>query len=341
MKASVLREFGGPTVLKYEEVATPHARPGRVVIRVLASGVNRLECYLREGSVTRDIAMPHVLGSDAAGEVVELGVGVTGLSVGDRVVPMPGYPLDRADDNFRPMSGAPSYAIAGIVGWGTYAEYAEVPAKWLLPDDTGLSPEEVAALPMVLVTGMRAVKTVGAVKAGDKVLVHAGASGTGSMNLQIAKALGAETATTVGSEEKAELARKLGADLVIQTKREDFVAVTREWTAGRGADVTIDNIGGDVLARSIEATRPSGTVVTIGFVAGLELKINIRDFFFSQRRLLGSLMGDADDLRLGMDLVKQGKLRPVLGQVVPLADAASAHDLLVRGKVLGNIVLKP
>jgi NADPH:quinone reductase-like Zn-dependent oxidoreductase len=341
MKAAVFREFGAPDVLRYEDQPTPQARPGHVVIRVLAAGVNRLDHYLREGSVTRDLALPHVLGSDAVGEVVEIGAGVSGFSLGERVVPMPGYPLNDADADFHPMSAAPSYAIAGIMNWGAYAEYMQVPARWLLKDDTGLSVEQLATLPMVVVTGVRAVKEVGGVKAGDTVLVHAGGSGTGSMNLQIAKALGARVATTVISDATAELARQLGADLVIHSQREDFVAATRDWTAGRGVDVVIDNLGGDVLARSIDATRATGTVVAMGFVLGLEVKLNIRSFFFSQRRLLGSLMGDMADMRFGLDLIRQGKVRAVLDQVIPLAEAARAHQLLADDKVLGNLVLKP
>lgn len=341
MKAAIFREFGPPSVLKYEEVATPSARPGHVVIQVLASGVNRLEHYIREGSVTREIAMPHILGSDAVGQVAELGAGVSDFKVGDRVLPMPGYPLKDVDERFQPMSAAPSYAIGGIAGWGTYAQYAEVPAKWLLHDNTGVSVEQLATLPMVLVTGVRAVKEVGQVKNGDRVLIHAGASGTGSMNLQIAKALGASVAATVRGAPSAALAQKLGADLVIDTEREDFVKAVRDWTDGRGVDVVIDNLGGDILPRSLEVTRTLGTVVAMGFVAGLQVTFDIRGFFFGQRRLLGTLMGDVADFRFGLDLVKAGKIRTVLHDVIPLEDAARAHELLAEGKLLGNLVLKP
>jgi NADPH:quinone reductase len=341
MKAVVMREFGGPEVLRVEEVATPKARTGWVVLKVLAAGVNRLDHYLREGSVTRDLALPHVLGSDAAGEVVEIGSGVQGFSLGDRVVPMPGYPLADADAEFTPMSAAPSYAITGVRAWGAYAEYMEVPARWLLRDDSGLSPEQVATLPMVVVTAVRAVRGIGGVKPGDRVLVHAAGSGTGSMNLQIAKALGAEVAVTVGSASKAEMARELGADLVINSREEDFVERTRQWTQGRGVDVVIDNLGGDILGRSLASVRPTGTVVAIGFVAGLHLKLDVRSFFFAQRRLLGSLMGDMDDLRFGLGLARQGRLRPVLDTVLPLAEAAQAHQRLAENNVVGNLVLKP
>lgn len=339
MKAAVIRAFGGPEVLQYEDVNTPVARPGHVVIRVLASGVNRLEDYLREGSVI-PLQFPHILGSDAVGEVAEIGEGVTGFIVGERVIPMPGFPQDPAD-LAEPISAAPSYAIGGIVAWGTYAEYLEVPARWLLKDNTGMLPAELATLPMVLVTGVRAVKTVGGVKHGDMVLVHAGASGTGSMNIQIAKALGASVATTVDSTEKGDLARGLGADLVIDVRTEDFVAAVSEWTGGRGADVVIDNLGGDILARSLDATRVGGTVVAMGFVAGVEVKFHIRNFFFSHKRLLGTLMGDVEDFRFGLELVRQGKIQPILDVVLPLSEAAEAHRMLAANEVAGNVVLVP
>jgi NADPH2:quinone reductase len=219
MKAAVMRDFGGPEVLRLEDVPMPEPKPLHVVVRVLATGINRLEDYLRAGVVTRELALPHVLGSDAAGIVEAVGEGVVGFKPGDRVVPMPGYPLEDHDAEFLPLSAAPSYAIGGIVRWGTYAQFLQVPARWLLRDTTGLPPEQVATLPMVLVTAVRAVKTVGGVRSGDHVLVHAGASGTGSMNVQVARSLGARVAVTVDDEQKGELARSLGADLVVDVRK--------------------------------------------------------------------------------------------------------------------------
>ena len=341
MKAAAFRRFGGPEVLEYLDLPTPDPRPSNVVVKVRASGVNRLEHYLREGSVLTNIPMPHVLGSDAAGEIAAVGSGVTAFRAGDRVVPLPGYPLDPNDDNHAPLSAAPSYAIGGIVNWGTYAEYVEVPAKWVLPDDTGLPPEQLATLPMVLVTGVRAVKTVGRVAAGDRVLVHAGASGTGTMNIQIALALGARVATTVQGAAQAKLAASLGAELVADVTSRDFVKDVLDWTDGRGVDVAIDNLGGDVLQKSIDATRVSGTIVAMGFVAGVEVRFHIRNFFFTHKRLLGTLMGDAADFRWGLQQVKAGRIRPLLDRVLPLSEAAEAHRLIASNAVNGNLVLKP
>lgn len=341
MKAAAFRRFGGPEVLEYLDLPTPEPRAGNVLVKVLASGVNRLEHYLREGSVLPDLKLPHVLGSDAAGEVAAVGAGVKTLRPGQRVIPMPGYPIDPNDDRFTPLSAAPSYAIGGIVNWGTYAQYVEVPEQWVLADDTGLAAKDLATLPMVLITAARAVRTVGAVKAGDRVLVHAGASGTGSMNLQVARALGARVAVTVDDEDKGRLARKLGAELIVDVRSRDVVKDMLDWTDGKGVDVAIDNLGGDVLQKSIDATRVNGTIVAMGFVAGVEVRFHIRNFFFTHKRLLGTLMGDAEDLRWGLQQVKAGRIRPLLDRALPLSEAAEAHRLIAANAVKGNVVLVP
>ena len=239
------------------------------------------------------------------------------------------------------MSAAPSYAIGGIVKWGTYAEYVEVPAKWVLRDDTGLKPEQLATLPMVLITAVRSVKVVGGVKQGDRVLIHAGASGTGTMNIQVARALGARVATTVQGEQQAKLASSLGAEVAIDVHSRDFVKDVLDWTDGRGVDVAIDNLGGDILQKSIDATRVSGTIVAMGFVAGVEVRFHIRNFFFTHKRLLGTLMGDVADFRWGLQQIRAGKIRPLLDRTLPLAEAAEAHRLIASNAVNGNLVLKP
>jgi NADPH:quinone reductase len=175
------------------------------------------------------------------------------------------------------------------------------------------------------VTGVRAVKTVGGVKAGDRVLVHAGASGTGTLNIQVARALGATVATTVQGPVQAKLAAGLGAELVVDVTSRD----------------SVDNLGGDVLQRTLDATRVAGTVVAMGFVAGVEVRFHIRNFFFSHKRLLGTLMGDVEDFRWGLQLVKAGKIRPLLDRALPLSAAAEAHRLIASNAVNGNLVLTP
>ena len=341
MKAAVMHEFGGPEVLRYEDIATPKPGPEHVLLKVLAAGVNRLDHYVREGSVTRAIPLPHVLGIDAVGEIVEVGDGVAGLQSGQRVIPVPGFPLDEAEADVRPAVTASSFALPGLGFRGTYAQYFEVPARWLVQDETGLPPEAAATLPLVLTSGTRAVRTVGAVKAGDTVLMQAGGSGSGSVMIQIAKALGASVAATVRDDVKGRLATSAGADLVINARQDDVVARIKDWTDGRGADVVIDNLGGAVLAQSIEAAKPLGVVVAYGFAAGPDVSFDIRSLFFPQKQLRGTMSGDLEDLRWGLAQVAAGRIRPTLDRALPLSAAAEAHRLIAANRVAGNLALLP
>ena len=338
MKAAVLRNFGGPDTLALEEVPTPEVRPGHVLVKVLAAGVNRLDHYLRTGGVV-PLAFPHVLGSDASGIVERVGEGVSSFRTGDRVIPMPGYPLD-PEAHVTPLAIASSYVIAGIVSWGL-CQYMVVPERWLVRDDTGLAPELVATLPMTLVTAVRAVKVVGEVREGTRVLIQGGGGGTGSMNIQVARALGARVATTIDDSRKSDMVRELGAEMVIDVRHENFVDRVREWTDGQGADVVIDNLGGEIFSSSLDALRPTGTLVPMGFVAGEEVSFDVRKFFFGQKNIRGTLMGDMQDLQWGLDLVKQGKIVPTLDHSLPLAQASEAHRLIANNLVRGNLALLP
>jgi NADPH:quinone reductase len=341
MKASVMRAFGAPDVLHIEQVARPEPKQNEVLIRVLAAGLNRLDHYLREGSVTPDIRFPHVLGSDAAGVVEATGSNVTKFAPGDRVILMPGYPLDPREADTAPISAAPSYAIRGIAEWGAYAQFMTAPETWVVADRTGLEPILAATFPMALVTSVRALKVVGEVKAGDTVLVHAGASGTGSTSIQVARALGARVAATVRSRAKADFVRQLGAELVVSLDEPDLATQVRKWTDGRGVDVVLDNLGGSAFAPSLECLAPLGRLVSMGMVLGLEATFPLRPFFFAQKQIRGTLMGDLSDLEWGIERIRAGQIRPQLDRAFPLADAAAAHVRLAEGAALGNMVLLP
>lgn len=330
-----------PIFFKYEEIETPKVRPDHVLIKVLATGVNRLDHYIREGSVAPDLPLPHILGSDASGEIAEIGKGVQGFEIGERVIPVPGYPLKEEDYDIRPTVTAPSFVLPGLHIWGAYAQYMEVPAHWLIKDRTGLKPEEVATLPVPLATGVRAVKKVGGVEAGNKVLIQAGASGSGSLQIQVARALGARVAATVRHDAKGEYVKSLGAELVINTRKEDLVGRIKEWTDGHGVDVVIDGLGGSSIPQSIDALRPLGKVVAFGFAAGTEVTFDIRNFFFAQKKLVGSMASDVEDLQWGLDQVRAGKIKPSLDRALPLNRAAEAHRLISANKVKGTIALLP
>ena len=341
MKAAVIMGFGGHDVLEPTEVPVAEPKPGHLLIKVNAAGLNRFDHYIRQGEIAPELPWPHILGTDAAGEVAAIGAGVTGFEIGDAVIPVPGYPLDEDEWGIRPAGTAASFTLPGLGRPGTYAQYIEFPAEFTVKDQTGLSPELVATLPVVLATAVRSVKTVGGVKSGDTVLVHAGAGGAGSMQLQVAKALGARVATTVRSQEDADFVRSLGADFVIDTRTDDFVARVKEWTDGQGVDVVIDSLGGDVLPKSIEAARPLGTIVVFGFAAGTETTFDVTSLFFTQKRLLGSMASDKEDLEYGLELVAAGHIKPILDRALPLSGAAEAHRLIADNEITGSVVLLP
>lgn len=341
MKAVVLERFGGPEVLSYREVETPSPRRGHVLVRVEAAGLNAYDAYLRRGYFPYELRFPHVLGADVVGKIAAVGDGVSQWRPGDPVIVAPGFPADPADEEVRPENWAPSYAVTGTIQWGGYAQYMEVPARWVLRNDTGLPPAEAATLPLVVVTAVHSVKRLAGVGKGDRVLVQAGASGSGAMAIQVAKSLGAEVMTTVSTVEKAELARAAGADEVVFYRREDFAGRALAWTSGRGVDAVIDNIGAATFEGNLKAVRHHGRVVLFGMIGGDVGKLPITPFFYRQLQLFGSFMGSSEELQWGLEAVKRGDLRPVPHRTLPLPEAAAAHRLLEDHAVGGKLVLLP
>jgi NADPH:quinone reductase-like Zn-dependent oxidoreductase len=342
MEIAAIRAFGNVDVLNIEEVAAPKPGPGHVLVKVAAVGANYYDTLVRSGAVSRSIALPHVIGSDVVGEIVEVGQAVLGLGVGERVIVAPGFPTDPAEWEIAPENEAPSYFPTGTYAWGGYAQYMEVPARWLLRDETGLAPEELATIPLVLVTAVHAVKTLGGVGPGSRVLVQAGASGSGSMAIQVAKALGAEVITTVSTDSKAALARRLGADEVIRYREADVVAVVRGWTGGAGVDVVIDPVGGSAMPANVESVAPRGTIVNFGLSGGAAATIpHLYPFFRHERRLVGAWMGSMAELRFGLQLVKQGKVRAALHKTLPLRAAREAHRMMAAAEIVGKLALLP
>lgn len=341
MKAAVIHKFGGPEEIKYEEIQMPQPGRGEVLIKTLAVGTNRLDHYVRLGQISPEIKFPHILGSDAVGQVIQLGDDVSGFNIGDRVISMPGYPLEPSESSVRPVTVASSYAIPGVHIQGTYSEYIVVPAQWLLIDNTGLPVEQIAALPVPLLIAIRSVEIVGEVKAGDTVLVHAGASSTGMMSIQVSKALGARVVTTVQSADSAKIAKDSGADFIINSSEQDFVSAINEWTGGIGVDVAIDNLGGDILQKTINVVRPQGIIVSMGFMAGTQATIDVRNFFFSQKQLRGTLVGDIEDFSRWLPAIKEGLIKPLVDSTMPLSLAAQAHERIANNQTRGSIILIP
>ena len=341
MKAAVIHEFGGPEVFRYEEVPQPGPGPGELVIRVGACGINRYDLYLRMGAVCTDITFPHVLGADVAGTIAAVGDDLTEWHEGDAAVVAPGYPIDPADWDIKPENRAPSFEVTGTHTWGGNAEYIRVPAGFVFRNETGLPAEQVAAMPLVLMTAVHAVETLGEVGSGSRVLIQAGASGSGNVCIQVAKVLGAQVASTVGSHEKIETATAAGADLVINYNERNFADAILDWTEGVGVDAVIDNVGASVFEENLRSLRGGGIFVNFGLVGGMKATINFRDLFFRQHQLRGSFMGSIDELKRGLQWLAEGKVKAPLDRTYPMRDVAEAHRYIESRAVRGKVVLIP
>ena len=342
MKAVALREHGGVETLRLEELPDPVASAGRVVVRVKAVALNHLDVWVRRGWPGLRLAFPHVLGADVAGVVDSVGPGVEGVAVGDEVVLNPGVSCGRCEAC---LSGddvlCGSYGILGEHVPGGYAEKVAAPSANVLPKPRRLSFDEAACIPLVFLTAWHALVARAALRAGETVLVHAAGSGVGSAAIQIAKVVGATVIATAGTDAKCERGRALGADHVVNYAATDFLAEVRRITVRKGVDVVFEHVGKATWERSLLALRRGGRVVTVGATTGYDPPTDLRHVFYRSLSVLGSTMGSKGELFRVLELVEEGKLRPVLDRALPLARAAEAHKLLENREQFGKIVLNP
>jgi NADPH:quinone reductase-like Zn-dependent oxidoreductase len=306
MKAITQDVFGGPEVLRLAETARPEPGFAQVLVRVHAAGVNPTDFWHRASGGLQGRIVP--LGWDVSGVVEAIGPGVTLLAAGDEVFGMPRQPEPA----------------------GTYAEYVAVPARHLVRKPLAISHVEAAALPLVSLTAWQALVDVAAVRPGQRVLVHAAAGGVGHVAVQIAKALGAEVIGTASAAKHA-FVRSLGADRVVDYTAEDFAEVVSD------VDVVLDTIGGEYGPRSLRTLRPGGLVVSLASPA--EAALSAVAEAQGRRSIFMVVEADQAGMRAIADLVERGLLRPALDTVLPLSDAAKAHEIGERRSATGKIVL--
>ncbi|MBI2846877.1 MAG: zinc-binding dehydrogenase [Chloroflexi bacterium] len=342
MKAVRMHGFGGPEVLKYEDAPKPTISHGDVLVRVKACALNHLDIWVRQGSRGQELAMPHILGSDISGVVEAVAEGVADVQPGQEVIVSPGLSCGRCE---RCLAGednkCPSYNIIGTRADGGYAEYVKVPTVNIIPKPQNLSFEEVASVSLVFLTAWHMLVAKARVKAGEDVLVHAAGSGVGIAAIQIAKLFGAKVIATAGTEEKLTKARSLGADEAINYSATDFAEEVRKLVGRKGVDVVFDSVGADVFEKSLRVLGTGGRLVTCGVTAGASVNMDIRYLFSRQLTLFGSYMGSKGELLQLMPFFQSGKLKPVVHAVLPLKDAAKAHQLMMDRKNFGKIVLVP
>lgn len=339
-EAMVLDRHGGPEVLERRtiDIGEPGAREVRVRVRAVA--MNHMDLWVRRGGPAFKLQYPHRLGCDIAGEIEAVGPGVTSVAPGDRVMVQPGLSCGvcraclSGSDNL-----CKGYRLLGENAQGGYSRHIHVPDVNVvkLGDDLGFV--DAAAAPLCTLTAWQMVHVKGRVKAGQTVVVHAAGSGVSTVIIQLAKLLGARVIATTTAPEKAGRAREIGADDVIVTSQEDYVAQVKKLTRREGPDVIFDHLGGEILEKAVTAVARGGRVVTCGATAGFTAKVDLRHVFFRQVEILGSTMGSKAMLLEALPFLASGALRPVIDRTLPLWEARAAHELLEGRKVFGKVVL--
>lgn len=342
MRAVVVREHGGLDKLEFEERSVPEPGPKEVRVHIEAAGVNHLDTWVRRGVPGHTFPLPVVPGCDGAGTVDELGPGSEGLEPGQRVVLAPGYVKGpdvwtaRGEDHL-----SPTYGILGEMRDGTCAEYIVVPRENVLVLPDHISFEVAAAFPLVYLTAWAMVVHRAKLEPGETILVHAAGSGVSTAAIQIARLLGAgKIVATTSSEAKAERAREIGADEVIDYRADDWSRQVRRAAPG-GVNVAIDHVGQATFEGSLRALARAGRFVTCGATTGPAASINLNLVFFKSLSVLGSTMGSLADVYRCLQLIAQGKLAPIVDDVLPLSEVAEAHRRIEAREVFGKLVLKP
>jgi NADPH:quinone reductase-like Zn-dependent oxidoreductase len=342
MRAVVVRAHGGPEALSLETLPVPEPGPCQVRVRVDAVALNHLDVWVRRGVPGHTFPLPLIPGCDVAGTVDALGPGAEGVREGEAVVLDPGLSCGRClacRAGEEPLCR--SYHILGETRDGGCAEFVVVPARNLFPRPAGMDAGHAAALPLTFLTAWHMLVTRARVKPGERVLVHAAASGVSTAAIQIARLHGARVLATAGSQAKTDLARELGAEETVDTSREDFVAAVRRWTDKRGVDVAVDHVGQDTFDRTVRCLAKGGRYVTCGATSGYEMKTDFRLVFFKSLSILGSTMGGSHELAAVLSHVADGHLRPVVDRMLPLEQVREGHALLEERKALGKVVLIP
>lgn len=345
MKAMVFDRHGGPEVLEYRDVPVPSVGHGEVLLRVQAAGVNYNDVWARRGLPGMDFVLPHISGTDAAGEVVEVGPGVRGFKAGDAVVVLGFFSCNGCPECVRgdPVH-CPEHRIWGFHTGpcdGAQGEYARVPASSLFSKPERLGWEEAGSFAMNLGTSWRMLATRANLRPGEFVLVWGAAGGIGSFAVQICKLFNARAIAVVHGADKAALAADLGAEFVVDRSRQSVLREVSKITRRRGVDVVFEHTGGATWETSVHALRAGGTLVTCGATTGFKAPLDLRFLWTKQQRYFGSHCASAADFADALRFVESGAIRPIVSEVLPLREAARAQELVEKGDVRGKIVLVP
>ncbi|MGH7854939.1 MAG: zinc-binding dehydrogenase [Candidatus Binatia bacterium] len=344
MKAIVLRQFGGPEVLGIEDLLTPKPAPGEILMKVRSVSVNRtLDCTVRAGKYPVEIEMPHVLGVDPAGEVVEIGTGADKFKVGDRVATISIMPCLKCKQCLR---GFEANCLAtkhiGLHRWGGYAEYVAVPERnaFRVADNLSFAEGTVITRHFPMAFNLLASKTT--IKPGEWVLVMGAAGALGSCCVQVAKMYGARVIAAAGADERVALALEYGADFGVNYRKQDLADVVMKLTDNDGVDVVCENIADPTLwPGAFNSLAIGGRLVTAGAHGGGMINLDVKRLYLRRQSILGAAGTNPPDVERALEAARAGKIRAINHRAMPLGAAAEAHRLVEQNQFAGKLILDP
>ncbi|HEY1270858.1 MAG TPA: zinc-binding dehydrogenase [Terriglobales bacterium] len=338
MKAVRMHAYGGPEVLQYEDIPDPVLRKDQVLVRVRACAMNHLDLWVRKGT-TRS-PLPHIPGSDVAGDIVEVGEYVSGLKPGQRVLLAPMHFCNRCEQcTAGRQNMCREFSVLGNAVDGGDCELIAVPAVNVIPIPDKLDYNQAASVPLVFLTAFHMLTGRASLRPGQTVLVLGANSGVGIAAVQIAKLFNATVIATAGNETKIARALELGADHVIDHYRQSISEEVRKITERAGVDIVLEHVGAATWDESLKSLKPGGTLVTCGATTGPDARIDLRFLYSKQFNLLGSYMGTMGELNQVLKLVFGGKLTPVVDRVFSMKDVRAAHEHMEKSEMFGKIVL--
>jgi len=340
MKAVRIHQFGGPEVLTYEDIPDAQPRKDQVLVRVRACSLNHLDIWVRNG--LPGVKLPHILGSDVAGEVVEVGEYVSGFKAGQRVLLSPMHYCGHCEKCVAGVQNqCRAFTVLGNGVDGGNCELIAVPAANVIPIPDSLDFNQAASVPLVFVTAWHMLVALAGVRAGQTVLVLGASSGVGIAAIQIAKLFHCRVITTAGDETKLAKGRELGADYGINHYQQKIADEVRKITNKEGVDIVVEHVGAATWDESVKSLKTGGTLVTCGATTGPNVAIDLRHLFARQLTLRGSYMGTMGDLHEVLRHVFAGRLKPVVDRVFPLSELRAAHEYLEKSQMFGKIVVNP
>jgi NADPH:quinone reductase-like Zn-dependent oxidoreductase len=340
MKAVRIHQFGGPEVLTYEDVPDPQPRRDQVLVRVRACALNHLDLWVRKG--LPGVKLPHILGSDVAGEVVATGEYVSGFKTGQRVLLAPMHYCGHCAKCVAGLQNqCREFTVLGNGVDGGSCELIAVPAANVIPIPDSLDFNQAASVPLVFLTAWHMLVGRAGVRPGQTVLVLGAGSGVGIAAIQIAKLFRCCVITTAGDETKLEKARALGADYGIDHYRQKISEEVRKITNKEGVDIVVEHVGAATWEESLKSLKSGGTLVTCGATTGPNVGVELRYLFVRQLSVLGSYMGTMGELHEVLGHVFGGRLKPVVDRVFPLKDVRAAHEHLEKSQMFGKVVVNP